>query len=64
MMFLTPNLIIIAVFVFFIHVHGGGVNPVKAFALITAFLIIQNPMREFSEFLIKYLEGKKSMMRI
>jgi ATP-binding cassette subfamily C (CFTR/MRP) protein 1 len=64
MMMLTPNFITIAVFVFFIHVHGGGVNPTKAFALIAAFFILQNPMREFSEFLIKYGDGMKSIMRI
>ena len=40
MMMLTPNFITIAVFVFFIHVHGGGVNATKAFALIAAFFIL------------------------
>ncbi len=64
MMMLTPNFILIAVFVFFIHVHGGGVNPTKAFALISAFFILQNPMREFSEFLIKLGDGMRSIVRI
>ena len=64
MMMLTPNFILIAVFVFFIHVHGGGVNPTKAFALISAFFILQNPMREFSMFIINYGDSMNSLQRI
>ena len=63
-MMLTPNFILVAVFVFFIHVHGGGINPTKAFALIAAFFILQNPMREFSMFIIKYYEAISSIKRI
>ena len=63
-MMLTTNVIIICVFLFYINIHGGGINPTKAFAMIAAFFMLQNPMREFTEFLIKKTEAKKSFKRI
>ena len=58
-MMLTSNFILLSCFIFVIHVSSHGViNPEKAFALISAFFILQNPMREFSKYMIQRSEAK------
>ena len=62
-MYITPNCIIFAVFLSFV-IFGGTLNMVIAFGTIAAFLIIQVPIKDLTDFFIKYDDALNSIKRI
>ena len=63
-MMMAPNFITLSVFGFYSYFHQAGIDTTKAFALISAFFILQNPLREFSMFFIKRGEAMGCIRRI
>ena len=62
-LWITSALIMSAIFGSYIY-FGGEINPINGFSVIITFYALQNPLREFPMYMIKFSEYKNAAVRI